>query len=211
MIPLLLATMVVLTLETALAAFVATRAWDYRPARLFVPLVASLSLLNLLVVIRRATDDLAVLYVAHAVATLVLAALCATLLLFFSALFVPQWWEGARPIRWIALPYALALPMLALDLFGRLGLIVRGLRFNDGISRLDTVQPGGSIALVAVISAPGGDGLAPRTLASLGRAGAHVLALAQGTASYHISFILPEAEVDAVVTALHRDLGLAAQ
>jgi aspartate kinase len=66
------------------------------------------------------------------------------------------------------------------------------------------------VALVAVISAPGGDGLAPRTLAALGRAGAHVLALAQGTASYHISFILPEAEVDAVVRTLHRDLGLAA-
>jgi hypothetical protein len=53
---------------------------------------------------------------------------------------------------------------------------------------------------VAVISAPGGDGLAPHAgLAQPG--GAHVLALAQGTASYHISFILPEAEVDAVVTA----------
>ena len=65
------------------------------------------------------------------------------------------------------------------------------------------------VALVAVISAPNGDGLAPRTLAALGRAGAHVLALAQGTASYHISFILPEAEVDDVVRALHRDLGLA--
>ncbi|HEX9372342.1 MAG TPA: aspartate kinase [Roseiflexaceae bacterium] len=66
------------------------------------------------------------------------------------------------------------------------------------------------VALVAVISAPGGDGLAPRTLAALGRAGAHVLALAQGTASYHISFILPEAEVDRVVKVLHDDLGLAA-
>jgi aspartate kinase len=67
----------------------------------------------------------------------------------------------------------------------------------------------GSVALVAVISAPNGDGLAPRTLAALGRAGAHVLALAQGTASYHISFILPDAEVEGVVRALHRDLGLA--
>jgi aspartate kinase len=65
------------------------------------------------------------------------------------------------------------------------------------------------VALVAVISAPNGDGLAPRTLTALGRAGAHVLALAQSTASYHISFILPEAEVDSVVRALHADLGLA--
>ena len=65
------------------------------------------------------------------------------------------------------------------------------------------------VALVAVISAPGGDGLAPRTLATLGQAGAHVLALAQGTSSYHISFILPESQVNSVVKALHRDLGLA--
>jgi aspartate kinase len=64
------------------------------------------------------------------------------------------------------------------------------------------------VALVAVISAPNGDGLAPSTLATLGRAGAHVLALAQAAASYHISFILPEAEVDSVVRALHTDLGL---
>src|SRR5262249_41855256 len=64
------------------------------------------------------------------------------------------------------------------------------------------------VALVAVISAPNGESLAPRTLAALGRAGAHVLALAQGTASYHISFILPEAEVDRVVRTLHADLGL---
>jgi aspartate kinase len=65
------------------------------------------------------------------------------------------------------------------------------------------------VALVAVISAPGGDGLAPRTLAALGGAGAHVLALAQGTSSFHISFILPEPEVEGVVRVLHRELGLA--
>jgi aspartate kinase len=75
---------------------------------------------------------------------------------------------------------------------------------------LRDVEVTASVALVAVISAPSGDGLAPRTLAALGRAGAHVFALAQGTASYHISFILPDAEVEGVVRALHRELGLAA-
>jgi aspartate kinase len=65
------------------------------------------------------------------------------------------------------------------------------------------------IALVAVVSASNGDGLMPRTLAALGRVGAHVLALAQSTSSYHISFMLPEAEVDTVVRMLHADLGLA--
>jgi len=65
------------------------------------------------------------------------------------------------------------------------------------------------IALVAVISTSNSDNLMPRTLSVLGRAGAHVLALAQSTSSYHISFILPEAEVDTVVRMLHADLGLA--
>jgi hypothetical protein len=65
------------------------------------------------------------------------------------------------------------------------------------------------IALVAVISASNGDNLVPRTLSALGRAGAHILALAQSTSSYHISFMLPEAEVDTVVRTLHADLGLA--
>ena len=65
------------------------------------------------------------------------------------------------------------------------------------------------IALVAVISASNGDNLMPRTLSALGRAGAHVQALAQSTSSYHISFMLPEAEVDTVVRTLHADLGLA--
>ena len=59
------------------------------------------------------------------------------------------------------------------------------------------------------ISALNGDNLVPRTLSALGRAGAHILALAQSTSSHHISFMLPEAEVDTVVRTLHADLGLA--
>lgn len=66
----------------------------------------------------------------------------------------------------------------------------------------------GPIGLVAVISASG-NGLAPQALTTLGRTGAHVLALTQGTSTKHLSIILPENEVDAVVKALHHDLGLA--
>ncbi|MBS1968366.1 MAG: aspartate kinase, partial [Chloroflexi bacterium SZAS-1] len=65
------------------------------------------------------------------------------------------------------------------------------------------------IGLVAVISAARNSGLAPQTLATLGRVGAHVLALAQGATSAHLSFVLPEPEIDAVVRALHHDLKLA--
>ena len=66
------------------------------------------------------------------------------------------------------------------------------------------------ISLVAVISASSNNGgLAPQILATLGRLGAHVLALAQGASSAHVSFLLPEAEVDAVVRGLHHDVRLA--
>ncbi|MFO7168127.1 MAG: aspartate kinase, partial [Chloroflexota bacterium] len=67
----------------------------------------------------------------------------------------------------------------------------------------------GQVALVAVISAPNGGTLVPRTFAALGEAGAHILTMSQGVDSFHISFILPESEVARVVQALHRELGLA--
>ncbi|MEN9937410.1 MAG: hypothetical protein RLZZ387_3989 [Chloroflexota bacterium] len=78
---------------------------------------------------------------------------------------------------------------------------------SDSAVRL--VAPSGPVALVAVVSAPSGNTLAARTLAALGNAGCHILTLAQGVDSYHISFIVPEAEVTRVVRALHRELGLA--
>jgi anti-anti-sigma regulatory factor len=147
MIGLLVATLIVLVLETALATFVATRAWDARPARLFVPVAAGLALLNIDELLRQMPIAPAAIYAASVVSTLAIAALQLALLLFFSALFTPEWWEGARLIRWIALPYVLALAALAIDLVGRLGLIFRGLVLVDGAYRLATVRPGAAIML----------------------------------------------------------------
>ncbi len=77
---------------------------------------------------------------------------------------------------------------------------------SDTLREITLTAP---IGLVAVISASDNGHLTPQTLTSLGRTGAHVLALAQGASSKHLSFILPEGEVDAVVKALHYDLRLA--
>jgi hypothetical protein len=117
----LLATMIVLVLEAVPATFVATQAWDYRPARLFVPLTASLAILNITAVLLFGATDPATIYVLLTVSTLTLAGLCAIMTLFFAALFVPDWWEGARALRWIMLPYILAFVVLAVELIGRLG------------------------------------------------------------------------------------------
>jgi aspartate kinase len=76
---------------------------------------------------------------------------------------------------------------------------------QEDVRHTITVKP---VALVAIISTPHSD-LEPRALASLGRSGAHVLTLTRASRGSHLSFMLPENEVDAVVRILHQDLGLA--
>jgi aspartate kinase len=71
------------------------------------------------------------------------------------------------------------------------------------------VAPSGPVGLVAVVSAPNGHTLVPRTLAALAGAGSHILTLAQGADSFHIACIVPEDEIGRVVRTLHRELGLA--
>jgi aspartate kinase len=62
------------------------------------------------------------------------------------------------------------------------------------------------VALVAVISAPESTRLAPRALTALARVQGTVLAMVHGNTSRHLSFIVPEEELSAVVRALHREL-----
>ena len=62
------------------------------------------------------------------------------------------------------------------------------------------------VALVAVISAPESTRLAPRALAALAQVQSTVLAMVHGNTSRHLSFIVPEEELSAVVRALHCEL-----
>jgi diguanylate cyclase (GGDEF)-like protein len=113
---------IVTLIETNLATYVAARAWNYRPARMFVLLVGALVLLHAATLIRLEAADSRTAYVGFAGMALSQCALNIILLVLLSALFVPQWWEGARPIRWIIVPYLLAFVVLGVDLLGRLGL-----------------------------------------------------------------------------------------
>jgi diguanylate cyclase (GGDEF)-like protein len=145
---LLLGTCAVLIAESALTTYVATRAWTYRPARLFVLLVCALVLMQVGSLIRLHSSDS---QIAYAGATLTVLGLCAfdgMLLLFFSALFVPQWWEGSRPIYRILLPYSLVFILLSIDLLGRFGLFVAGLRLVDGLIRIAPARVGGPLLLL---------------------------------------------------------------
>jgi aspartate kinase len=76
-------------------------------------------------------------------------------------------------------------------------------------SQLEPVEVTAPVALIAVISATDNHDLMPHTLAALGSAGAHVMALSRGATSPHISFVLPDEEVDVVVQALHEKFRLA--
>jgi aspartate kinase len=71
------------------------------------------------------------------------------------------------------------------------------------------VEHAGTVALVTVISASGSTELTPLTLAALGRAGVHLLALTCDPEAAHITLVLPEAELHRAVRTLHDDLRLA--
>jgi anti-anti-sigma regulatory factor/PAS domain-containing protein len=141
-----LVAIIVLIVETALATFVASRAWQLRPSRIYIYLAASV----MLVVVAAMLRDVATMPEAAypAMAALIVGVSCylLLLLLLISALFTPEWWEGQRPIVWIAAPYVLVTAFIAGDVFGRLGLVVTGATFAD-IYRLTYAQPAGGILL----------------------------------------------------------------
>jgi anti-anti-sigma regulatory factor/PAS domain-containing protein len=143
----LLATFLIIIVCTSLATLVVTRAWDYFPSRLAVLVIAVLVLMNILTTLRAQTSDPSLIYMFLSMSYLTLAVLSLLLLLLFSALFLPEWWSGSRPIRWIALPYIFAFVMLVVDLFGGTGQIVDGLRMVNGVYRFNSVSPGGPLML----------------------------------------------------------------
>ncbi|HET9224506.1 MAG TPA: PAS domain-containing protein, partial [Roseiflexaceae bacterium] len=137
-----LLTLGILVAEAILATYVATRAWDYRPARFFVLVVISLMLSTTGTFISEQTTDLRVAYVGQSMAVLGLGLYDIFLLVMIGAMFVPQWWQGARPIRWIVLPFVLILGALALDLLFGLGIFVDGGQLTANGYDFNRVNPG---------------------------------------------------------------------
>src|SRR5690349_22193399 len=97
-----LTSLVVLISATALTTYVATRAWNVRPARLFVAVYLSLSAVNLGTFFRSRPDGGALADLGQLLTLPGLAALSWSLLLLVSSLFAPRWWEATRPIRLIS-------------------------------------------------------------------------------------------------------------
>jgi diguanylate cyclase (GGDEF)-like protein/PAS domain S-box-containing protein len=148
MITSLLATFAIVIILTALATFVAVRAGAGLPARLFVAVTATLVVMNVCNLARfLVTDPLTGMLLA-APSLLALTLLEGLLLLLLSALFMPQWWAGTRPIRWIALPYFLVLLVLGGDIGADTGWFVGSITRSDtGFYRFAPAQPGASVLL----------------------------------------------------------------
>ncbi len=137
----------ILITTTALATFVATRAWNYRPARLFLLVFATLIAVSLGTIFQVQAPGGLLVQLGVLLTLPGLAAMSWSLLLLLSALFVPQWWEGTRLIRWISAPYILATVLIAGDLLGRFGLFI-----SSAATRTPTPTPLGWI-LVGAFSA----------------------------------------------------------
>lgn len=136
-----LVTLLVLVVETAFATFVASHAWQFRPSRIFVYLTGALTILIAATLLRDAASSPELAYGALAAVPLGIGLYIAFLTLLISALFMPEWWQGRWPvIGWVAVPYALCVGFLFVDLVFQLGIIVRGARF-EGIYRLNYQQP----------------------------------------------------------------------
>ncbi|MGB9633795.1 MAG: hypothetical protein ACPL8I_10720, partial [Chloroflexaceae bacterium] len=141
----------IIIFQTVLATLISARAREQFASRLFIGF--SIVLITMIggVLLRDAAGTTTAAYVSLGLASASLAYYFALLLLLLSALFVPQWWEGAtllqRPIFWISLPYFLIAIAISVDIFGRLGLVVEGIRF-EGIYRLNYVRSTGTVLIL---------------------------------------------------------------
>lgn len=123
---LVITTFILLIIKTGLATFVVLRAWNHPPARWFVVLVASIVLLNIFNIVQYQPEDARTAYIGMIGTRVVLAFFQISMLLLLSALFVPQWWQGSRPIIWITSPYVVIFVMLVIDILAGTGVFVQG-------------------------------------------------------------------------------------
>ncbi len=142
-----LANYLIIIFNTALAVYVGVRAWHYRPARFFVAISLVLIMLRIAGQLRTAEFGPSTAYAALSVLTVMVGVISTLLVLMLAALFTPEWWQGARPVRWISAPYIVALVLLSLDLLFKTGIFVGEMSLQDTIYRAKPTVPGGVILL----------------------------------------------------------------
>lgn len=131
----------------ALAGLVGARAWDYRPARIFVVTCAILLLVLLFANLREVTLDPSSALMLSIFNLVGISLLTMMLFLLLAAMFSPLWYEGRAPIVWMVLPYLLATLLLLIDGLAGTGLVVNGVRMTDNGFRTRFATPGSSVML----------------------------------------------------------------
>ncbi|NTV62515.1 MAG: hypothetical protein HGA65_03120, partial [Oscillochloris sp.] len=117
--------------NAVLATFVALRAWEHRPARVFVIVVALLVTTAISIYGQAIFTSPDTLYLLRSLHIIQVGVVSSAFILLLTAIFMPVWWEGRRPIRWIMLPYLLFSVWLAVDLLAQRGVFVAGLNITE--------------------------------------------------------------------------------
>jgi rsbT co-antagonist protein RsbR len=116
---------------TTLATLVSLRSWHERPARLFLIVSILLVIISIGSYAQIEFSRSNEIYIWRAVFICGLAGFTPALLGLLSALFMPGWWEGRKPIRWIGAPYIAATLMLMVDLAAQSGVFTTGLLISE--------------------------------------------------------------------------------
>ena len=132
---------VIFILGTALASYVLVRASGYRPSRYFAVFAGFLLALRVTISISEQFD--AATPLSLLLVTVSFAGMITSLMVLLASLFMPQWWEDSRPIRWIVLLYLIVPGLMIVDQLLGLGIIQNEAAAND-VSRSEVLTPAGS-------------------------------------------------------------------
>ncbi|HEX6288730.1 MAG TPA: STAS domain-containing protein [Herpetosiphonaceae bacterium] len=120
-----------LVVSTIMATVVWMRYRQQRAGRCFIAAAVVQILLALAGALRREAANPQVIVVAATVSWMLLALLALSLLLFFAALYTPEWWQRPRLIGWIALPYILVMAFIAMNNLLGTGLLIGGVERSE--------------------------------------------------------------------------------
>ena len=134
-----------LVIATALAMYVVVRAPRHRPARYFALFAAFLICLRTFSALRVTTYPVSTAPTVLLLVSISLGGVITALMLLLASMFVPQWWEGQRPIRWIVLPYVGTIAIIVVDKLLNLGLITSEIYTSGDTYRLAFTETGSLI------------------------------------------------------------------
>lgn len=115
-------------LSTIMATIVWIRYRQQRAGQLFLVVVIVQAALTISVALRRGANTSPLMTGTTVSAWMFLSLLSLSMLLFFVALYKPEWWQRRYDIAWISLPYLLATSGILLDYFLNNQQLIAGVR-----------------------------------------------------------------------------------